>query len=92
MEEQDFTSLVQGEPSLLKRVEAIVIDGHRQLLAASGKAWSRPIAYRWLRYEDPMPVARLRDGVRRLAREGVAFDIGAVEKACAEARKMGFSN
>src|SRR5436305_7819903 len=25
-----------------------------------GRAWSRPIAYRWLRYEDPLSVGRLR--------------------------------
>lgn len=92
MEDQDFTTLVEGKPSLLKRVEAIVIDGHRKLHAASRKAWSRPIAYRWLRYEDPMPVVRLNDGVRRLKKEGVAFDSDAVEKACAEARRRGFSN
>jgi hypoxanthine phosphoribosyltransferase len=92
MEHQDFATLVRGEPGLLRQVEAIVVEGHRQLQAASGKAWSRPLAYRWLRFEDPMPVARLGEGVRRLKEEGVAFDADAVEKACAEARKMGFSN
>lgn len=92
MEHQDFATLVRGEPGLLRQVEAIVVEGHRRLHAASGKAWSRPLAYRWLRYEDPMPVARLSEGVRRLKEEGVAFDADAVEKACAVARQMGFSN
>jgi hypothetical protein len=92
MERQDFATLVGDEPGLLRQVEAIVIEGHRRLHEATGKAWSKPIAYRWLRYEDPMPVARLSEGVRRLKEEGVDFDADAVEKARSEARQMGFSN
>ena len=37
-------------------------------------------------------VARLSDAVRRLANEGARFDAEAVDKACAEASKLGYSN
>ncbi len=89
---QDFEVLTDGDPSQLRRVELIVLDGHRRLYVAQGKRWSEPIAYHWLHYEDPMPVARLNQGVQRLIRMGVDFDRDAVDKACAEARKRGFSN
>jgi len=59
---RDFTKVSQGEPSLLRQVEEIVIKAHRQLYEVEGRAWSKPIAYRWLRFEDPMPVTRLRRG------------------------------
>src|ERR1700738_2556294 len=62
---QDFTELT-AEPSLLRQVELIVLDSHRRLYAEKGQAWSEPIAYHWLRYEDPMPVARLGAGLQRL--------------------------
>jgi len=87
---QDFTVLTTGDPSLLRRVELIVLDSHRGLYEAQGKRWSEPIAYHWLRYEDPMPVARLAAGVRRLLRARVKLDPEAVDKACAEAHKLGF--
>jgi hypothetical protein len=92
MATQDLKSLTGGDPSLLRQVELIVLDGHRRLHEAQGKPWSEPIAYHWLHYEDPMPVARLADGVRRLLRARISMDGGAVDKACAEARKRGFSN
>jgi hypothetical protein len=87
---QDFEFLVQS--GLLSEVEDIVVEGHRTVYESQGRAWSRPIAYRWLRYEDPEPVARLAGGVKRLRRGGATFDPGAVEKACAEASKRGFLN
>ena len=89
---QDFASLTTGDPSLLRQVERIVVDTHRRLNEAKGKRWSEPIAYHWLHYEDPMPVARLADGVRRLLDEGAKVDVDAVDNACTEARKRGFSN
>ena len=89
---QDFASLTTGNPSLLHQVERIVVDGHRRLYEARGQQWSEPIAYRWLHYEDPTPVARLADGVRRLLAEGAKVDADAVDNACMEARKRGFSN
>ncbi len=96
MGRQDFARLAAGEPgakpSLLRQVELIVIDSHRRLFAARGEPWSEPIAYRWLHYEDPMPVARLADGVRSLLSEGATVDAEAVDKACVEARRWGFSN
>lgn len=90
MGRQDFQLLVAS--GLLSQVEQIVVDGHRTLHESKGLAWSPPIAYRWLRYEDPEPVARLAEGVKRLRRRGVEFDAGAVDKACAEAVRKGFSN
>lgn len=92
MATQDFANLTIGDPSLLRQVELIVIDGHRRLYAQEGRPWSEPSAYRWLHYEDSMPVARLADGVRRLVRSRISVDADAVDKACAEARERGFSN
>ena len=87
---QDFQLLVDS--GLLRQVEQIVVDGHRSLYESKGLAWSPPLAYRWLRYEDPMPVARLAEGVKRLRRRGAELDSDAVEKACAGASKKGFLN
>ena len=90
MERQDFELLLSS--GLLSTVEQIVVEGHRNLYSAAGKEWSKPVAYRWLRYEDPAPVARLAEGVKRLRRRGGQFDAEAVEKACSEASKTGFLN
>jgi hypothetical protein len=87
---QDFGDLLRS--GLLKDVEEIVVDSHRNLYEAEGKEWSRPAAYHWLRYEDPAPVARLIDGVRRLRRRGANFDPDAVDKACARASNRGDLN
>ena len=83
---QDFDSLVAT--GLLKDVEEIVVAAY--LSAHPGG--SRPAAYRWLRYEDPAPVARLQDGVRRLRKRGARFDPEAVDKACAKASEVGLLN
>jgi len=88
---QDFSEMAAGDPSLMRQVELIVVEGHRRLYEAQGKPWSEPIAYHWLRYEDPHPLERLADGLRRLLRQGVKVDASAVDKACAEARRRGFS-
>ncbi|HXN77363.1 MAG TPA: hypothetical protein VN965_01165 [Candidatus Dormibacteraeota bacterium] len=90
MASQDFQLLVDS--GVLRQVEQIVVGGHRNLYESKGLAWSPPIAYRWLRYEDPTPVARLADGTKRLRKRGVEFDSEAVEKACTEASKKGFLN
>jgi hypothetical protein len=67
MARQPFERLLEGDPPLLRTVEAIVIGAHRDWYEASGRTdWSGPKAYQWLHYEDPDPVARLADGVRRL--------------------------
>jgi hypothetical protein len=92
MTAQDFTAIATGDHSLLHEVEEIVVDSHRRLYLGEGKQWSRPVAYRWIRYEDPMPVERLAEAVERLERMGAMFDAGAVDKACKEAAKTGFSN
>ena len=88
---QDFSEMTAGDPSLLRQVELIVLDGHRRLYMADGKPWSEPIAYHWLHYEDAQPLARLAEGLRRLLRRRITMDAGAVDKACAEARRRGFS-
>ena len=90
MGHQDFDVLVKS--GLLTQVEEIVVDAHRDLYQAEGKDWSRPIAYRWLRYEDPMPVQRLAEGTKKLRRRGARFDPEAVEKVCTYAAKKGFLN
>jgi len=91
MARQDFIKISRGDPSLLRQAEEIVIETHHRLYETEGKAWSKPIAYRWLRFEDPMPVTRLQEGVKELRRRGAAFDPDAVEKVGQEARKDGFS-
>ena len=83
---QDFGRLVAA--GLLTDVEKIVIDAYRGARPGA----TRPEAYRWLRYEDPMPVERLRDGVRKLRARRAHFDAGAVDKACAKAAKTGYLN
>ena len=88
---QDFSEMTAGDPSLLRQVELIVLDGHRRLYEQKREPWSEPIAYHWLHYEDAQPVARLADGLRRLLRRRITVDADAVDKACAEARRRGFS-
>jgi hypothetical protein len=82
----DFATLLDS--GLLKDVEEIVVDAY---LAAHPGA-TRPEAYRWLRYEDPDPVARLADGVSRLRDDGAQFEGDAVDKACAKASMKGLLN
>jgi hypothetical protein len=86
MSARDFDEL--AESGLLKDVEDIVV---RAYLSVHPGA-SRPEAYHWLRYEDPDPVARLTDGVRRLRKSGASFDAEAVDKACAKAYEVGLLN
>jgi len=92
MATRPFSEISAGDPSLLEEVERIVLDSHRRHYERLGKPWSRPIAYQWLRYEDPMPVKRLAEGVERLAGENATFDAAAVDKACAQGVARGFSN
>ncbi|HLQ16795.1 MAG TPA: hypothetical protein VK256_13185 [Candidatus Eisenbacteria bacterium] len=87
---QEFQTLV--ETGLLRQVETVVVEAHRDLYLSEAKEWSRPLAYRWLHYEDPMPVERLLEGTKRLRRRGAEFNRDAVEKACQEASKRGFLN
>ena len=86
MAAQDFNRLMTA--GLLRQVEEIVVAAY---LAAHPRA-SRPDAYHWIRYEDPDPVARLAEAVERLGKWGARFDAEAVDKACAEASKLGYSN
>jgi len=67
MARQPFDRLREGDPPLLNAVETIVVAAHCDWYVAGGQAdWTEPKAYHWLHYEDPDPVARLADGVRRL--------------------------
>ena len=86
MARADFDVLVAS--GLLRDVEEIVVGAY--LVAHPGA--TRPEAYRWLRYEDPEPVARLTDGAGRLRKEGARFDSDAVDKACAKASAEGVLN
>ena len=88
MSAQEFEAVAP----LLPAVEEAVLKAHRDLYEKESRRWSRPIAYHWLRYEDSNPVSRLKDGVDRLQELGAEFDPAAVEKACAESGKAGFSN
>ncbi len=88
---QDFGKMSAGDPGLLRQVEEIVIEGHRRLYEGQGRTWSKPIAYRWLRFEDPRPIDRLQDGVKKLRRRRASINHEAVEKACKDAAKAGFS-
>ncbi len=68
MAEQPFNVLVTGPGPLLGAAERIVVDAHRRWHEKrTSTPWSPPIAYRWLRFEDPDPVARLLEGARRLS-------------------------
>ena len=81
---QRFDDLVGS--GLLTDVEEIVVQGYLSVHPAA----SRPAAYHWLRYEDPEPVARLIEGVRKLRNRVAPFDDEAVDKACAKASQMGY--
>jgi hypothetical protein len=89
---QPFETIASGDPSLLAEVEAVVLEAHRDWYRSEGRKWSRPIAYHWLRYEDPLPVKRLGEAVEKLLEAGVRIESAAVEKACTEAARRGFSN
>jgi hypothetical protein len=91
MERQDFAKLSVGESSVLRQAEQIVIESHRRLYESEGRGWSKPTAYRWLRFEDPMPVARLRDGLKQLRGRAAEIDSDAVDKVCKDSAKLGFS-
>ena len=90
MTAQEFETLLSS--GLLRMVERVVVDAHRRSYEAKGLEWTEPLAYQWLRFEDPDPVSRLLEGVRRLRRRGVRFDTVAVDKAIQAARKAGISN
>jgi hypothetical protein len=92
MSTQEFSTIAEGDPGLLGQVEEIVVKAHRNLYEAEGREWSRPVAYHWLRYEDPMPVERLVEGVEKLLQMGATFDGDAVEKACNQGVAKGFLN
>ena len=91
MTQQDFATVSAGEPSLLRQVEEIVVESHRRLYESEGRAWSKSIAYKWLRFEDPMPLERLQEGLKGLGRRAARIDPDAVDKVCKDAVKVGFS-
>ena len=91
MRERPFTELIEGAPSLMALCEQAVIEAHRALWLREGRQWSLPVAYHWLRYEDPMPVERLREGVERLGAFGAPFDASRVTAAEEMARRLGYN-
>ena len=91
MAAQPFDRLLEGNPSLLRRVERMVVDAHRRWSESDGlDDWSEPKAYRWLRYEDPDPVDRLADGLRRLGAT-VELPPDALSAAVKAARDLGYA-
>jgi hypothetical protein len=89
MARQPFNRLLEGDPPLLNAVETIVVAAHRDWYEASGRTdWTEPKAYHWLHYEDPDPVARLAEGVRRLPLELAARDVE-VDAVLSLARRRG---
>lgn len=67
MRSRPFSEL--RESGLLEAAEVLVLSLHR---AVFGEPWRPPEAYRWIRYEDPEPVGRLAEAVRRLRAEAGA--------------------
>lgn len=68
MAARPFEDLLKGDPSLLQQAERLIVEAHRHWYeAAGGKDWTEPKAYHWLHYEDENPIARLKDGVRRMS-------------------------
>jgi len=52
---------------MLEAVERLVVEEHRVLFGeVRGEPWSRPVAYRWIRYEDPDPIGQLIAASERL--------------------------
>lgn len=90
MAAEPFDVLLQGDPQLLRAVETLVVDMHHRWYKSSGRAdWSEPKAYQWLHYEDPDPVGRLTDGVRRLS-PGVEALQDSIDSAVKLARLLGY--
>ena len=86
MASREFSTLVDS--GLLKDVEEIVVEAYVEAHPGS----TRPAAYHWLHYEDPAPVERLIEGVRKLDEMGARFGEQAVDKACAKGAKLGYLN
>jgi len=64
MRAQPFESV---SSALLEGVERLVVEEHRVLFSeVLGEPWSPPVAYRWIRYEDPDPVGQLIAASERL--------------------------
>jgi hypothetical protein len=65
MHGEDFER-VRGE--LLTELERLVVAEHAAVHSGLlGESWSPPVAYRWIRYEDADPIARLIAASGRLA-------------------------
>ena len=87
MRAQPFESV----PSeLLTGVERLVVEEHRVLFSeVLGLEWSPPVAYRWIRYEDPDPIGQLIRASERLAEEWRRHPAGARRRAEFEAWERG---
>ena len=52
---------------MLETLERLVVEEHRVVFGeVRGEPWSRPAAYRWIRYEDPDPIGQLIRATERL--------------------------
>ena len=68
MRSQPFQPVLDA--GLLEGVERLVVAEHRAFTEhVLAEPWTPPRAYRWIRYEDPDPVARLAEAAGRLERE-----------------------
>jgi len=79
MRAQPFESV---SSALLEGVERLVVEEHRVLFReVLGQPWSRPLAYRWIRYEDPDPIGRLIAATERLDAEWARHPEAAARRA-----------
>jgi len=79
MRAQPFESV---SPEMLEGVERLVVEEHRVLFSnVLGEPWSRPVAYRWIRYEDPDPIGQLIAATERMDEEWARHPEAAAARA-----------
>lgn len=73
MRKQRFAELIAERGlqhgTMLRTLEHVVVENHRLLHEGLlGRQWSPPVAYKWIRFEDPDPVTRLEEATHSLER------------------------